>query len=437
MSTSKWKSEYKSKLISPEEAAKKVKSGDRLTLPPSPGEPRALCRAIARRAETGEFTDVEVDNVYTLGTDNPIWDAKLKKNIKLTPLFVTTAQRWATDDGSGEFTPVYFQDCPRLYERGYRSLDIFIAEASPMDKHGYFNFGASVAVSKSSAKVAKMVILEVNENQPVVYGDGFIHISDVDFIVENNEELPTIGSSPISDKDKVMGRYIADLIPNGATIQIGVGGVPSAVCKFLKDKRDLGIHTECFSDTMLELIEEGIVTNKKKNIHNGKSLFTFAIGSKSVYDYMDRNPAIESYQVSYTNNPQIIAQHDNMIAVNAAIQVDLTGQCCSEAIGWRQFSGVGGQADFCRGSYLSEGGKNFICLYSTAKGGTVCTIVSSLSPGAKVSAQRQSVMYIVTEYGVATMIGKSIKERARELINIAHPNFREQLTAEAKKMMLL
>lgn len=437
MVASKARDEYRLKLISPDEAAKKVLSGYRLAMPPSPGEPRALCRAIAKRAEAGDFTGVEVDNVYTLGVSNPIWDRKLKGKIIPTPLFVTTAQRWAIQDGSGDFTPVYYQDCPRLYERGFRHLDIFIAEVSPMDAHGFFSFGCSVSNSQSCARAAKMVILEVNDKQPVVYGDSFIHISDVDYVVENNEELPTIPSIPISADDETMGRFIAELIPDGATIQIGVGGVPNAVCKFLIGKKDLGIHTEIFGDTMLDLIEAGIVTNKKKKLHNGKTVFTFALGSQNVYKYLDRNPAAESYQVSYTNNPETIAKHDNMIAINATLQVDMTGQCCSESIGSKQYSAVGGQADFARGAYLSEGGKNFLCLYSTAKDGEISTIVSSLNPGAMVSTQRQSIMYIVTEYGVATMIGKSLKQRAQELINIAHPKFREQLTSEAKKMLLL
>lgn len=437
MSVSKVQDEYKSKRISADEAAKKVLSGYRIAMPPSPGEPRALCRAIAKRAEAGEFTGVEVDNVYTLGVSNPVWDRKLKGQIIPTPLFVTTAQRWSIDEGSGDYTPVYYQDCPRLYERGFRTLDIFVAEVSSMDKHGYFSFGASLSNSQSCARAAKMVILEVNEKQPFVYGDSFIHISDVDYVIENNEELPVIPAIPISVMDETMGQYISELIPDGATLQIGVGGVPNAVCKFLRGKKDLGIHTELFGDTMLELIEEGIVTNKKKNIHKGKSVFTFALGSRKVYDYLDRNPAAETYQVSYTNNPETIAKHDDMIAINATLQVDLTGQCCSESIGWKQYSAVGGQADFARGAYLSEGGKNFLCLYSTAKDGAISTIVSSLNPGAKVSTQRQSVMYIVTEYGVATMIGKSLKQRAQELIRIAHPSFREQLTAEARKMSIL
>ena len=437
MSGSKVQEEYKSKRISADEAAKKVLSGYRLAMPPSPGEPRALCRAIAKRAEAGEFTGVEVDNVYTLGVSNPIWDRKLKGKIVSTPLFVTTAQRWAISDGSGEFTPVYYQDCPRLYDRGWRHLDIFIAEVSPMDKHGYFSFAASVSNSQSCARAAKMVILEVNEKQPCVYGDSFIHISDVDYIVENNEDLPTIPAIPISPMDEMMGQYIAELIPDGATLQFGVGGVPNAVCKFLTGKKDLGLHTELFGDTMLELIEAGIVTNRKKKIHAGKSVFTFALGSRKVYDYLDRNPAVESFQVDYTNNPETIAKHDNMIAINATLQVDLTGQCCSESIGWRQYSAVGGQADFARGAYLSEGGKNFVVLYSTVKDGALSAIVPSLMEGARVSTQRQSVMYIVTEYGVATMVGRSIRQRAQELIRVAHPKFREQLTAEAKKMTIL
>jgi 4-hydroxybutyrate CoA-transferase len=270
-----------------------------------------------------------------------------------------------------------------------------------------------------------------------VFGDGFIHISEVDFVIEDHHDLPEIPEISISKDDEAMAQYIVDLIPDGACIQIGVGGVPNAVCKFLHKKKELGIHTELFGDTLLELIESGVVTNRKKNIHPGKVVCTFALGSRKVYDYMDDNPGLESHQVDYTNNPYVIAKHDHMIAINATLQVDLTGQCCSESIGWRQYSAVGGQADFARGAFLSKGGKSFLCLYSTAKNGSLSTIVPYLSQGASVSTQRQSVMYIVTEYGVATMWGKSTRERAKELIRIAHPKFREEIKSEARKMKLL
>jgi len=432
-----YRDEYQAKLITAEEAAKHIESGQHIAMPPGAGEPRALSQAIARRAERGEIEGVRVDNVYTFGTSNPLWDSKLKGRVILTPLFVCAAQRWAIDEGVGEFTPIYYQDCPRVYDRGDRPLDVFIADVSPMDKHGYFTFGAAVSNSQSAARAAKKVILEVNEKQPRVFGDSFIHISDVDFMIEDPHDLPEIPEISISKDDEAMAQYIVDLIPDGACIQIGVGGVPNAVCKFLHKKKELGIHTELFGDTLLELIESGVVTNRKKNIHPGKVICTFALGSRKVYDYMDGNPGFESYQVDYTNNPYVIAKHDNMIAINATLQVDLTGQCCSESIGWRQYSAVGGQADFSRGAFLSKGGKSFLCLYSTARNGTISTIVPFLSQGASVSTQRQSVMYIVTEYGVATMWGKSTRERAKELINIAHPNFREELKREARKMKLL
>ena len=431
------KEEYQAKLTTAEEAAKHICSETRIAMPPGTGEPRALSQAIARRVEKGEIEGLRVDNVYTFGLANPLWDPKLKGRVIITSLFVCTAQRWAIDEGVGEFTPIYYQDCPRAYDRGSRPLDVFIADVSPMDKHGYFTFGAALSNSQACARAAKKVILEVNQKQPRVFGDNFIHISEVDLLIEDPHDLPEIPPILITKEDEAMAQFIVDLIPDGACIQIGVGGVPNAVCKFLRNKKDLGIHTELFGDTLLELIEIGVVTNEKKNIHPGKSVCTFALGSRKTYDYLDDNPGVETYQVEHTNNPYVISKHDNMVAINATIQVDLTGQCCSESIGWRQYSAVGGQADFARGSFLSKGGKSFLCLYSTAKNGTLSTIVPYLSQGANVSTQRQSVMYIVTEFGVADLWGKSTKERAEELIRIAHPNFREGLKYEAKKIKLL
>jgi acyl-CoA hydrolase len=437
MSNSRIKEEYRSKLLSIEEAAKQIQSGNVLSVPPSPGEPRALCAAIAKRVEKGELENIAVHNIYTFGAENPIWSPKLKGKVIPSPLFVTTAQRWAIDEGAGDFTPVYYTDCPTLYERGHLPLDVFVAEVSPMDEHGYFSFGCGVSNSQSCARVAKKVILQANPNQPRVFGDSFIHISDVDCVVEDNQPLPEIPNIPITDNDRKIASYIAELIPDGATLQVGVGGVPNAVCTLLKDKRDLGIHTELIGDTILDLIECGAVTNRKKNINRGKSVFTFALGSRRLYDFINNNPGVASYQVDYTNDPYVIAQHDNVIAMNATLQVDLTGQCCSESIGTRQFSAVGGQADFARGAFLSKGGKSFLCIYSTARNGELSSIVPCLLPGAGVSTQKQSIMYIVTEYGVAKMTGKTLRERARQLIDIAHPDFREELKAEARKRKIM
>jgi len=437
MLKSKIKEEYKSKLVSMNEAAQQVQSGDYLSVPPSAAEPRALCAAIARRVEAGELENISVNNVYTFGRDNPIWDPKLKGKVIVSPLFLNTAQRWAIDEGICEFTPVYYNDCCALYERGDLPLDVFIAEVSPMDEHGYFSFGCGVSNSQSCARVAKTVILQANPNQPRVFGDSFIHISDVDYVVEDDQPLPEIPDIPVSEKDQKIAAYIAELIPNGATLQVGVGGVPNAVCKLLKDKRELGIHTEVIGDAILDLIECGAVTNSKKNIHTGKSVFTFALGSRRLYDFINDNPGVESYQVGHTNDPYVIGQHDNLIAMNATLQVDLTGQCCSESIGPRQYSAVGGQADFARGAFLSKGGKSFLCLYSTAKEGTLSTIVPYLDLGASVSTQKQSIMYIVTEYGLAKMTGKTLRQRAKQLIDIAHPDFREALRAEARKRKIM
>lgn len=436
MGNSKWLDEYKSKLITAEEAARQVESGSRISMPPGVGEPRGLCNAIAARARAKEIEGVNVDTVYTF-KGNDLYDPALEGNIILSPLFLCTPQRWAITKGVGEFTPLYYGDCCRHYERGYGVVDTFVAEVSPMDKHGYFTFGASVSNSITCAKYAKKVILEVNDKQPRVFGDNFIHISEVDFVIENNHDLDELPILPTSKDDEVIGKYIADLIPDGACLQIGVGGVPSAVANFLSDKKELGVHTELMSEVYLELIDKGAITNSKKTINHGKSVFTFALGTRKLYDYLDDNPAIASFEVGYTNDPYVIAQNDNMISINATLQVDLTGQCCSESMGPKQYSAVGGQADYLRGAYLSKGGKSILCTYSTAKKGTVSSIVPMLTEGAYVSAQRQSVMYIATEYGLATLVGKSTRERTKELINVAHPNYRDQLKFEAKKMNLM
>lgn len=429
--------EYEGKLRTLNEAAKWIESGDCIAVPPVQGEPEHLCGAIADRLRTGDLKNITLTNVWTLGRGNPLFGAELRDQVEIDSTFICDAYRWAVGAPSNHFIPANYTDVPRLFSRGMRKVDVFMAEVAPMDRHGYFNLSLALSHSQTIIRNARKVILVVNEKMPRVYGDTAVHISQVDLIVEDNHDLVELVAEGTSPNAMRMAGYIADMVPDGACLQVGVGNVPNAVTGLLKDKKDLGIHTELFCECMVDLIECGAVNNSRKSTDRGKSVFTFAMGTKRMYDYVDENPGVAAFEVDYVNDPMVIARNKNVVSINATLQVDLTGQCCSESIGWKQYSGVGGQSDFCRGAYLSEGGKSFLCVNSTAKNGTLSTIVPVLNPGAIVSTKRTECMYIVTEYGVATMIGKSVRQRAKELISIAHPDFRSDLIREAQKMGLL
>lgn len=335
-----------------------------------------------------------------------------------------------------DFIPSFYYQIPRIIDE-FIKPDVFYATVSPMDEHGYLSFGTSVSNAIMMKKVARRIYLEVNERMPRTHGNSFIHITEVDALCEANRELPELKSSDISKSEMIIGNYIAELVPNGAAIQLGIGGIPNAAAQALRDKRDLGIHSELFTESMVDLIEQGVVTNKKKNIHEGKSIVTFALGTKKMYDYLNDNVGVEFYPVDYVNNPNVIGMNDNLISINSCIEVDLFGQVCAESLGTKHYSGVGGQVDFVRGACCSKGGKSIIAMESTAKRGTTSKIKSILTPGSIVTTSRNEVDYIVTEYGIAKLKGKTIKERAKALIAIAHPNFRETLEFEAKEINLL
>lgn len=433
----RFRKEYKDKLRTLEEAAKFIESGDHIAVPPVQGEPEHLCRAIADRLRTKDLKNITLTNVWTLGNGNPLFDPSLKDQVEIDSTFICDAYRWSVNTSSSHFIPANYMDVPRLFSRGMRRVDVFMAEVAPMDRHGYFNLSLALSHSQTIIRTAKKVILVVNEEMPRVYGDTAVHISQVDLVVEDTHDLIELVAEGTSPNAMKMAGYIAEMVPDGACLQVGVGNVPNAVTSLLKGKKDLGIHTELFCECMIDLIECGAVNNSQKSIDRGKSVFTFAMGTKRMYDYVDENPGVAAFEVDYVNDPMVIARNKKVISINATLQVDLTGQCCSESLGWRQYSGVGGQADFCRGAYFSEGGKSFLCMNSTAKNGAISTIVPMLSSGAIVSTKRTECMYIVTEYGIATMIGKSVRERVKELIEIAHPDFRSDLKREANKMGLL
>lgn len=437
MALNQYQQEYRSKLCSLEEAAAQIQSGDCIAVPPGQGDPDPLDQAIAQRIRNGELNHIRLSNIWAFGNGNPLYNEEFKNNVEIDATFVCGNYRWMTDQGLGHYMPTAYSDVPALYHNGLRHVDVFIAEVAPMDRHGYFNLSYCLSHSQTLLRYAQKVIFVVNENLPRVFGDTAVHISQVDHVVEHTRPLSQLRVEGTTKEAMAMAGYVSEMIPDGACLQVGVGNVPNAVTSLLRDKKDLGIHTELLCECMLDLIECGAVNNSKKTLHRGKSVFTLAAGTDRMYDYVDSNPGVEAYEVQHINDPYVIAQNKNMIAINATLQVDLTGQCCSESLGYRQYSGIGGQGDFCKGAYLSEGGKSFLCVNSTAKNGTISTIVPMLNPGAIVSVPRTEAMYIVTEYGVASMVGKSVGERTRELIAIAHPDFREDLTREARKMHLI
>lgn len=418
---------YKQKLISAFEAAAKVNSSDSIVVGLACGETPAVLEELAKRQD--ELEGVVVHQMLPL-YNYTYFQEGMENAIRHNAWFISGYTRQLVNEKRADFTPNYFHEAPALF-RDYHDINILMASVSPMDKHGFFSFGVSVDYTKTIAEHADLIILEVNEDMPRTLGDSFIHINQVNFLVNNNRHLPELPVGEPDDVELKIGKHIANLIENGSTIQLGIGGIPNAVAAFLNDKQDLGIHSEMLTDGMVDLVEQGIVTNKKKSIHNGKIIGSFAAGSSKLYEFLDDNPMVEMHPVSYTNDPVLISKNDKMVSINSCIEVDLLGQCAAETIGTKQFSGTGGQTDFVRGAVKSKGGKSIIALKSTAVNGTKSTIVSSLAKGAVVTTGKNDVDYIVTEYGVAHLRGKSGSERAVALIDIAHPDFRQELRASS------
>ncbi len=433
----KWKEIYREKLTTPEEIATHVKSHDKCASTCIVGEPYATVKAIAERVIKEDLEGITHHLLLTGRPDHAFLKDAFKGKFEHVSYFSSPLARKAIAKGIADQIHTYYSD-EGLIWRNYIEADIFYAVVSPMDKHGYFSFGPAVGGARGQMSRAKKVFVEVNENQPRVHGESNIHISEIDALCECHEPLPELKIAPIDERAKSISHHIIDLIPDGATIQLGIGAVPNAVAQCLKDRNNLNIHSEMFTDSMIDLIECGAVTNLSKPIHTAKSISTFSYGTKRTYDFLDDNPGVEFYPVEYTNNVNIIARHKNMISINAFIEIDLHGQVCSESVGPRMISGTGGQVDFIRGANKSEGGKAILTTYSTAelKTGTVSTIKPMLTEGAVVTTNKNDVDYIVTEYGVAQLRGKTMRQRAHELINITHPDFRDELIYHAKKMLL-
>ncbi len=427
-----YKAIYENKLMSIADAAAKVESGWMIGMDAAAAHPAALVSAIAARARAGEISGVKIDSLLDVDPLECYADPELNGKFNGVSWFTGGYARKAVNAGYADFIPTYYRDIPGDVRRLY-DYDVFITEVSPMDRHGYFSLSTVSSMSEAKLDKAKRVFVVVNDRQPRAVCGLQVHVNRVDAIVENNHELPVLPPTKLDDVSVTIGNLIAEQIPDGACIQLGVGTIPDATGMALKAKHDLGIHTEMFVDSMIELLECGAVNNSKKQIHRGQCVTTFAFGSKRIYDFIDDNPGIVILPVDYVNDPNVICKNDNMISINAAVEVDLMGQVCAESIGTRHLSGTGGQVDFVRGACQSKGGKSFIAFTSTAKDGTVSKIRPILTPGAVVTTSKNDVDYIVTEYGIAQLRGLPLSKRAANLIAIAHPDFRDELTFEARK----
>ena len=425
-----WKSMYQGKILTADEAVLHIKSGETISIAHVGSEPYALVDALARNAAA--FENVDMHFMLSLRKEEPHVAPGMEKHLRFFGYFLGGSTRGAVAEARGEYLPCFFHLYPRmLQERG--GVDVLLISVSEPDQHGYCSMGLGIDHLPAFKDSARLVIAQMNKNMPRVMGDSFIHLRDIDIIVEEDTALPILASPTITDVERKIGEYCASLVKDGDTLQLGIGGIPDAVVTFLKDKKDLGLHTEMAAEGVVDLIKSGVINNKKKTIHRGKSIATFAAGTQKLYDFLDNNPCFELRGVDYVNDPYVIAQNDNMVSINSAVQVDLMGQVNAEVVKGMQFSGVGGQVDFIRGATMSKGGRAIIALPSTAAGGKISKIVPFIDHGAVVTTPRTEVNYVVTEYGIAQLWGKSLRERAKALIAIAHPDFREELAEEYER----
>ena len=420
---------YTDKLVTAEEAVKAIQSYTRVYMGGGAGVPQVLGRAMVGRA--AELREVEVVSVLTFAGGDYL-DAKYSESFRHRALFVGANAREAVNTGRADYVPVFLSEAPGLFRDGTLPVDVALIQVSPPDAHGFCSYGVEVGVTKPAAESARQIIAEINPNMPRVMGDAFIHLSRIDQIVEVDYLLPEAVNKRISPEQERIGELVSELIPDEATLQLGIGALPNAVLSKLDGKRDLGIHSELFSDGVVEMVEKGVVTNAAKTLHPGKIIAGFAFGSQHFYEFMQDNAMIEFHPTDYVNDPFIIAKNNKMISINSALEVDLSGQVCADSIGGRIYSGIGGQVDFIRGASRSNGGKAIIALPSTAKAG-VSRIVPRLKDGAGVVTSRGDINCVVTEYGVALLHGKSLRERAGELIAISHPAARDELNYFAKQ----
>lgn len=415
--------------VSADEAVSHVLSGMRVFIHGAAATPTPLIDALAKR---------DVDNVttYHLHLDGPvaICDPALEGRFRPTSLFIGPNMRGPVNEGRADFTPVFLSDIPLLFSSKRIPLDVALLQLSPPDKHGYCTLGTSADAAVAASRSARILIAEINDQMPRTHGNTLVHVDRVTRFVHTNRPLPEHPPSDPTEAESAIGSHIASLVPDGATIQMGIGAIPDAVLSRLFDKRDLGVHTEMFSDRVIDLVEAGVITNRKKKVHPGRITTSFVNGSRRLYDFVDDNPFVELYSADHTNDTAVIRRNDNVVAVNSALEVDLSGQVIADSIGFRMYSGIGGQMDFMRGAALSPGGVPVIALPSTAAGGTISRIVASPKPGAGVVTTRGHVHWIVTEFGAVDLWGKSLRERAEALISIAHPDFRAELRSDIARV---
>lgn len=418
-----WQTLYAQRTTTAPEAVRKIKSGDRVAVGHACGEPSRLLEALVENAAA--YRDVELVHMVAMGKATyckPEYAGSFRHNA----LFVSAPTREAVNAGRGDFTPCYFSDVPSLFS-GPLPLDVALVTVTPPDENGMCSLGVSVDYTREAVQKAALVIAQVNREMPFTYGQSLVHVSDIDCFVPWDAPVIELPPPPITAVEEAIGAHCAGLVRDGDTLQLGIGAIPDAVLLFLKGKKDLGIHSEMFSDGVVELVEEGVITNRRKTLHPGKSVATFLMGTRRLYGYVDHNPSVMMAPVDYVNDPRVICQNDNLVSINSCVQVDLTGQVASESIGARQISGVGGQVDFIRGAAMSKGGRSILAFPSTAGKGAVSKIVPLLDAGAAVTTTRCDVDYVVTEYGIARLRGKTLRQRAEALIGIAHPDFRGML----------
>jgi acetyl-CoA hydrolase len=424
---------YRQRVTTAEEAVSHIRSGQRVFLTGNCSVPQVVVGALVEHAMS--LHDVELCQILTFGKAEYA-KPELDGHLRINTMFISDSQRAAINEGRGDFTPCFLSEVPLLFKNGLLPLDAALIHVSPPDEHGFCSYGVEVSSTKTAAQYAKFVIAEVNPKMPRTLGDSFIHVSKINHVVEVDYPLPSVSMAGTSDLAQQIAAHVARLIPDGATLQTGIGAIPDSVLRLLTDRKHLGVHTELFSDGVIDLVEKGVVDGEMKTLHQGKIIAGFMIGTQRLYDFVHDNPIIEMHPTEYVNDPFVIARNAKMTAINSAIQVDLSGQVCSDSIGFDIFSGFGGQVDFIRGAARAPGGKPIIALPSTARSGTVSRIVPSLTEGAGVVTSRADVHYVITEYGIAPMHGRSLRERAESLIAIAHPDSRGELEAFARRRKL-
>ena len=430
-----WAESYRRRVTTAGEAVKAIRSHDHVWVHPGCSNPEELVRAMVGRA--GELEGVEVSHLLTFGCADYV-DPRYAKSFRHRSLFTGANVRQAVNEGRADFVPAHLSEIPRLIDSGALPVDVALIQVSPPDEHGFCSYGVGVECTKAAAEKARTVIALVNRRMPRSLGDSFIHASRLAHVVEVDRPLLELaGAGRVGESAKAIGAHVAELIDDGATLQMGIGEIPDAVLMNLGGKRDLGIHTEMFSDGVVSLFEQGVITGAAKTVHRGKIIASFVLGSGKAFDFLDNNPFVEFHPSDYVNDPYVIARNEKMVAINSALSVDLTGQVCADSIGRDVYSGFGGQLDFIRGAARSKGGKPVIALPSTAKGGTLSRIVDTLAEGSGVVTTRADVHYVVTEHGTASLHGKSLRERARALIAVADPDFRRDLEAAARRRNLI